>query len=295
MPGPGDAPRPPRLPASPGVARSICLLGVAVALLGTATSASAQSGGTPVPGPGDPCPAGYPGDDAARAPVARWMARGAALRDVPQELPVMAGLAESGLRNLHKRGNPFAGYFSMHSSLNRGDYRGFKRDPELQLRWFLDTAVIVRQREIAEGDADYGADTDGFGLWIADVERPAPENRDGYQPYFDDADGLLTESCRPSAHTPDQTPPALRVTAAARQRDSITVRARCPREACMVAAQAEPRRRVRAAPAVASAGEAVTLTLPARARRSVRLVLTVTAVDESGNASRAEKRVTLLR
>jgi len=52
---------------------------------------------------------------------------------------------------------------------------------------------------------------------------------------------------------------------------------------------------VRAAPAVASDRETVTLTLPARARRSVRLVLTVTAVDESGNASRAEKRVTLLR
>jgi len=208
---------------------------------------------------------------------------------------VMAGLAESGLRNLNKRGNPFAGFFSMHNALNTGDYRGFKRNPDLQLRWFLDTAVIVRQREIVEGDEGYGSDTGSYGIWVADVERPARENRDGYQPYFDDADGLLTESCRPSAHTPDQTPPALRVTAAARQRDSITVRARCPREACMVAAQAEPRRRVRAAPAVASAGEAVTLTLPARARRSVRLVLTVTAVDESGNASRAEKRVTLLR
>ena len=207
----------------------------------------------------------------------------------------MAGLAESGLRNLHTRGNPFAGFFSMHKSLDKGDYRGFKKNPELQLDWFLDTAVIVRQREIAEGDEEYGSTTDGYGLWIADVERPAPQNRKGYQPYFDDADGLLTESCRPSGQVSDVTPPALSVKVKARQRDTISVTARCPREACMVAAQAEPARRVRAAPAVAADGEAVVLLLPARARRSVRLVVTITAVDEAGNATRRSKHVTLLR
>ena len=266
-----------------------------MALLAAAAPAAAQSGGTPVPGPGDPCPAGYPGDDAKRTPIARWMARGAALRGVPQELPVMAGLAESGLRNLNTKGNPFAGFFSMHRSLGKGDYRGFPRDPELQLRWFLDTAVIVRQREIAEGDEDYASDPSGYGLWIADIERPAPENRDGYQPYLDDADKLLTESCRPSDHVDDDTPPALRIKAAGRQRDTVAISARCPSEACMVAAQAEPRRRVRAAPAVAAEDDAVVLSLPARARRSVKLVVTVTAVDEAGNATRREKRVTLLR
>ena len=52
---------------------------------------------------------------------------------------------------------------------------------------------------------------------------------------------------------------------------------------------------MRAAPALASEGAAVTLTLPARARRSVRLVVTVTAVDEAGNATRKRKRITLLR
>jgi hypothetical protein len=280
---------------SPGVGRSIFVLGAVVALLASAAPAFAQSGGTPVPGPGDPCPASYPGDDADREPIARWMARGAALRAVPQELPVMAGLAESGLRNLNTRGNPFAGFFSMHRSLNQGDYRGFPRDPELQLRWFLDTAVIVRQRKIAEGDEEFGSDSTAYGLWIADIERPAKENRKGYQPYFDDADGLLDESCRPSDLTADETPPALRVTAAGRQRDAVLLSARCPREACMVAAQAEPQRRVRAAPAVAAEADAVTLTLPARARRSVRLVVTVTAVDEAGNATRKTKRVTLLR
>jgi hypothetical protein len=277
------------------VARSISLLGVAVTLLVAAAPASAQSGGTPLPGPGDPCPASYPGDKAGREAIARWMARGAALRDVPEALPVMAALAESGLRNLRTKGNPFAGFFSMHKVLNKGVYRGFKRNPELQLNWFLDTAVIVRQREIAEGSDDYGTDPDGYGLWIADIERPAPENREGYQPYLDDAGDLLDESCRPGDHVSDETPPALRVNAAARQRDAIVVRASCPREACMVGAQADPRRRVRAAPAVAAEAEAVTLTLPARARRSVRLVVTITAVDQSGNATSREKHVTLLR
>jgi hypothetical protein len=277
------------------VVRPFSVLGAALAMLAAAATASAQNGGTPVPGPGDPCPASYPGDDAARRPLARWMARGAALRDLPQELPVMAALAESGMRNLNTSGNPFAGFFSMHRSLSKGPYRGFPRMPDLQLLWFLDTAVYVRQREIAEGHEDYGADASGYGIWIADVERPAPENRDGYQPYFDDADGLLTESCRPSGHTADTTPPALRVKAATRQRDTITLSASCPSEPCMVAAQAEPRRRVRAAAALESDGEPVTLSLPARTRKSARLVVTVTAVDESGNAARTEKRVSLLR
>jgi hypothetical protein len=283
------------MPPSSAVRGSISLLGVAVALLAAAAPAAAQTGGTPVPGPGDPCPATYPGDDAAQKSLARWMARAAALRDVPQELPVMAALAESGLRNLNRRGNPFAGFFSMHRTLNKGDYRGFPRNPQLQLDWFLDTAAIVRQREIANGAEDYAATSEDLGLWIADVERPAPQNRDGYQPYFDDADELLTESCRPSDHTPDTSPPSLRIKASKRQRHAIVVKARCPRDACVVGAQASPRRRVRAAAAVESDGKAVELTLPARARRSAKLVVTVTAVDASGNATREEKRVTLLR
>jgi hypothetical protein len=277
------------------VARPFSVLGAAIAMLAAAATASAQDGGTPVPGPGDPCPASYPGDDAARRPLARWMARGAALRDLPQELPVMAALAESGMRNLNTRGNPFAGFFSMHRSLSKGPYRGFPRKPDLQLLWFLDTAVYVRQREIAEGDEDYGADSSGFGTWVADVERPAPENRDGYQPYFDDADALLTESCTPGSHVADQTPPGLRVKGASRQRDSVVLTASCPGEPCMVGAQASPRKRVRAAAAVEAEEQAVTLTLPARTRKAARLVVTVTAVDESGNATRTEKRVTLLR
>jgi hypothetical protein len=278
------------------VVRTTSLAAGAIALLLYVQPALAQDGGgaTP-PEPGDPCPTVYPGKGAARGAIASWMARAAALRDVPEQLPVMAALAESGLRNLNKRGNPFAGYFSMHRSLSEGPYRGFPKKPDLQLRWFLDTAVIVRQREIAEGDEEYGAESSSWGIWIADVERPAPENRKGYQPYLDDAGKLLDAPCLPSSHEPDEKPPALRVTAAARQADVVVVKARCPREPCMVGAQAEPTRRVRAAPPVASEGSTVTLSLPARTRRSTRLVVTVTAVDESGNATRKTKRVTMLR
>ena len=106
---------------------TVAALGALFAIL--APGASAQTGGTPVPGPGDPCPAAYPGDDAEQSAIARWMARGAALRDLPEELPVMAGLAESGLRNLRHPGGSFLGFFGMHRSLNAGAYRGFPRIP----------------------------------------------------------------------------------------------------------------------------------------------------------------------
>jgi hypothetical protein len=272
---------------------TVAALGALFAIL--APGASAQTGGTAVPGPGDPCPAAYPGDDAEQSAIARWMARGAALRDLPEELPVMAGLAESGLRNLRHPGGSFFGFFGMHRSLNAGAYRGFPKDPELQLRWFTDTAVLVRQRRMAEGDEDFGVESSGYGVWIADVERPAPENRDGYQPHLDDADALLNGSCSPDGHSPDDQPPVLRTRAARRQRGAVMLRVRCPEEACVAAAGAEPRRRVRAARAVAVGAEPVTLTLAARSARGARLVVTVTAVDESGNASRAQRRVTLVR
>jgi hypothetical protein len=276
--------------------RSIALFaGVFALLCGQAALAQDPGGGASPPGPGDPCPAVYPGDKAARKPIAQWMARAAALRDVPEQLPVMAGLAESGLRNLRVKGNPFAGFFSMHRSLDKAPYKGFKKDPDLQLRWFLDTAVIVRQRKLAEGHEGYGVDPSSYGIWIADVERPAPRNRKGYQPYLDDAEKLLPDACRPSDFDPDETAPGLRVSGGARQRDAIALTARCPREACLVGARAEPARRVRAAAAVESDGTAVTLTLPARTRRSAHLTVTVTAVDEAGNATRKRKRITLLR
>ena len=129
----------------------------------------------PAPDFSEPCPAVYPGDDAEKPRIARWMARGAADRGLPHELPVMAGLTESGLQNL--RGSSFAGFFGMSRSLNTGDYRGFPRNPDLQMRWFTDTAMLVRQRRVAEGRPDPADDPASYGSWIADVERPARQYR----------------------------------------------------------------------------------------------------------------------
>ena len=84
------------------------------------------------------------------------MARGAADRGLPRELPVMASLVESGLRNL--RGPTYFGFFGMHRSLNSGEYRGFPRNPTLQVKWFLDSADQVRQRRVAEGRGDPAKD-----------------------------------------------------------------------------------------------------------------------------------------
>ena len=41
--------------------------------------------------------------------------------------------------------------------------------------------------------------------------------------------------------------------------------------------------------------EAATLTLSARSARGARLLVTVTAVDESGNAAQEQRRITLVR
>ena len=192
--------------------RSIVL---ATALLAVLVSASALAqGGAPAPDFDDPCPALYPGHSAPQERLARWMARVVAERGLPHELPVMAALAESGLRNL--RGESYHGFFGMHESLNRGEYRGFPRRPELQVKWFIDTATSVRQRLVAETRPDPAADPSSFGEWIADVERPAPQNRSGYQPYLKEARRLVADKCAAPVHD-DVTPPRLVARIAARQ------------------------------------------------------------------------------
>ena len=223
------------------------------------------------------------------------MARAAALRDVPEELPVIAGLAESGLRNLHRRGNPYAGFFSMHRSLDRGPTAASARKPRLQLDWFLDSAVLARQREIAEGDADYASDPAGYGPWVADVERPARANRSGYQRYLEEADGLLSESVpprgsrgrRPAAGAAR----ARRKAPARRDRARGELSLRALHGGRLGDARAGARGGVRGSrgrhPRHAYASR--------RARRSARLTVTVTAVDEAGNATRIDRSVLLLR
>jgi hypothetical protein len=289
------------------VVRSIALVTAFAAVLAWPPSALAQ-GGAPAPDFDEPCPALYPGDDAARERIARWMARAAAERGLPHELPVMAAIAESGLRNL--RGGSYHGFFGMHESLNRGDYRGFPRRPELQVRWFLDTAAAVRQRRVAEGRPDPAADEAAFGGWIADIERPSPENRSGYQPHLDEARGLVAGKCAAPVRD-DVEPPLLRSRIAARQHPlaagGIGVRVRCPEADCLSGATASVRigdreRTLHAAaldPPERGYGSLV-LRLPRIVRRelrhgrSVRARVTVCAADAAANASTRGRSVLLL-
>ena len=285
---------------------TIRILAVA-ALLVLAFSAVVRAqdgGGMPAPDFSEPCPAVYPGDDAAKERIARWMARAAAGRGIPHELPVMAAIAESGLRNLS--GESYQGFFGMHESLNAGDYRGFPRNPDLQVRWFLDAASLVRQRRVAEGRADPAKDPAAYGSWIADVERPAPENRSGYQPHLDEARALIAGKCAPPTSA-DATAPRLEARIGRTQHPlangRIVIQARCPDHDCLARANATiGTRTIRVTAREPAARGFTTLTarLPRRTRRDIRAgrspraKVTAIAADSSANTTTRYRLVTLV-
>ena len=131
-------------------------------------------------------------DDASRVGIAHWMAAGARDAGLPGELPVMAALVESGLRNLPYGDADSVGFFQMRLSIwDHGEYAGYLARPELQLRWFVDHAVALRDARRAGGDATFGEDPDGWGEWIADVERPYQAYRGRYQTQLQAARALL--------------------------------------------------------------------------------------------------------
>ena len=134
----------------------------------------------------------YPGDDAPREAIAAWMARNAEQVGIPGELPVMASLVESNMKNLSYGDADSVGFFQMRLSIwNEGTYAGYSDNPELQLRWFLDGAVALKAQRLAEGVSDFGADDGTWGEWIADVERPAEQYRYRYQEKLEEARWLL--------------------------------------------------------------------------------------------------------
>ena len=136
----------------------------------------------------------YPGDDAPKEALAKWMASTALRARLPAELPVMAALVESGLQNSSFGDADAVGYFQMRVSIwNAGAYAGFAEDPELQLQWFIDQALLVEQQRVADGAsiAELLNDDQGYGDWIADVERPAEQFRGRYQLRLDEARGLI--------------------------------------------------------------------------------------------------------
>ena len=170
-------------------------------------------------------------------------------RGLPRELPLMASLVESGMRNLHYGDADSVGFFQMRVGIwNRGDYAGFSDKPELQVKWFLDQAASVKQQRIARGlPVD---DPKQYGEWIADVERPAEQYRGRYQLKLAEAQNLLKTPApvgarrhagRGAVHPPPRRSPRRRGgPAAAAARRSSTPRR--PRARATVPARRRPRR-----------------------------------------------------
>jgi hypothetical protein len=276
----------------------------ALAALSFGAPARAQDGGgMPAPDFSEPCPAVYPGDDADKDRIARWMARGAADRGLPHELPVMAAMTESGLTNIH--GSAFAGYFGMSRTLNAGEYRGFPRNPDLQLRWFTDTAIVVRRRRVAEGRPDPADDPAAYGSWIADVERPARQYRTRYQTHLAEADDMIAAKCAPP-RSDDATGPRLRLRMARTQQPlgtgGIAVKARCPDNDCLVGVTVESGGLMRhMSPREPSTRGFTSMVAPVprivrrQLRRGdrVRVRVTVIAVDTAANPTARQRLVTL--
>jgi putative modified peptide len=135
----------------------------------------------------------YPGDNASQEELAKWLAKQAEKAGLPPELPVMAALVESGVKNLNHGDADSVGFFQMRVGIwNKGEYAGYPEKPELQAKWFIDTALEVKRNAIAKGNADFGKDPAEWGEWIADTERPAEQYRHRYQLRLNEARKLLS-------------------------------------------------------------------------------------------------------
>ena len=132
----------------------------------------------------------YPGDDAPKEQIAAWMAKEAEKRGLPPQLPVMASLVESGLTNIQGGDADSVGFYQMRVGIwNQGEYAGYPKKPELQVKWFLDQAEQVKKQRVAAGKPI--DDPNSFGEWIADVERPAEQYRGRYQLKLGEANDLI--------------------------------------------------------------------------------------------------------
>jgi hypothetical protein len=141
-----------------------------------------------------------PVTDELRVAIAHWMARGMQDAGLPPELPIMAALVESGLRNLAYGDRDSVGFFQMRAGIwDRGAYAGYLARPELQLRWFADHAIAVREARHAAGDATFGDDPATWGEWVADIEQPAGIYRGRYGLRLGQAQALLATAAPPIA------------------------------------------------------------------------------------------------
>ena len=123
------------------------------------------------------------------------MAGQAQKRGLPPQLPLMASLVESGMKNLNFGDADSVGFFQMRVGIwNQGAYAGYPEKPELQVKWFLDQAEAVKRQRLVAGKSV--TDPNQFGEWIADVERPAAQYRGRYQTKLEEANGLLASGAR---------------------------------------------------------------------------------------------------
>jgi hypothetical protein len=201
-----------------------------MAALGSVWSAPAQAAtcGAPV---------AYPGDAASPELFANWMANAAMAKGIPGELPVMAGLVESGLKNLNYGDADSVGFFQMRTSIwNKGAYAGYPNQPDLQMQWFTDQATAVRNSYKANGKGDPAASSSTYGVWIADIERPAEQYRGRYQLRLTDAQKLVAATCvdlqgvnvlAPKSHL------TIKHTQHPARTGAIAVRVSCPKAACL--------------------------------------------------------------
>lgn len=145
----------------------------------------------------------YPGNDATPHQLAAWMGAHAKRAGLPPELPVMAALTESGLRNLNYGDRDSVGFFQMRMGIwNQGPYTGYLQDPQLQIKWFIEHALAVK----AENPALAG-DPGSWGQWVADIEQPAAQFRFRYQLQLGMAQELLNHAGLGVVHAIDALPP----------------------------------------------------------------------------------------
>ena len=133
------------------------------------------------------------------------------------------------MKNLNFGDADSVGFFQMRVGIwNQGEYAGYPDKPELQVKWFLDTAEQVKKQRVAAGKPI--DDPNSFGEWIADVERPAEQYRYRYQEKLAEAQDLLSR--RPAARprrpvSSTWRPPSLRPAEAAAR--SVPRRSPTPR------------------------------------------------------------------
>jgi cell wall-associated NlpC family hydrolase len=129
----------------------------------------------------------YPGNDASPRQIAAWMGAHAARVGLPPELPVMAALTESGLRNVAYGDRDSVGFFQMRQGIwDQGPYAGYLHRPGRQIKWFIEHALAARAADPAVAQSP-----DTWGEWIANVEHPAAQYRFRYQLQLGTAQELL--------------------------------------------------------------------------------------------------------